>query len=183
MCHIEERVVNARDTRSHTHACEYVDDDSQSETTSSLSDLGFDNFSSALVGSTPAISPKDPVRLVSGGTAQRDSVTVNLPEADGRQFDRSGNGASASAEWNSRPVLATMAFLMMFSSAQLIMGFLFSLALIGIPSLITALMGLLVSFGYLMGYLPGDTLSSQLHLVRHKLAARLTWLLPYANLK
>jgi xanthosine utilization system XapX-like protein len=59
-----------------------------------------------------------------------------------------------------------MAFLMMLSSAQLVVGFMFMLLYVGIPPMVTAVLGLLVSFGHMMGYIPGDHLEKQVKLVR-----------------
>lgn len=59
-----------------------------------------------------------------------------------------------------------MVCLMMLSSAQLVIGFLFAFVYVGILPLATAVLGLLVSSGHMMEFIPGDHLEKQIKLVR-----------------
>lgn len=142
-----------------------VDDESHSETESSLSDLAFDKFSSALVGGATATTAS-PDTQQTDAKAQDSSVSVTLPDVGG-QFDSQDDGASASAQWHGRSVVVTMVFLMMLSSAQLIVGIIYSFLFVGIPPLVTAVLGLLVSSGHMLGYIPGGHLEKQVKVVRH----------------
>eukprot|EP00892_Ulva_mutabilis_P012849 jgi/Ulvmu1/9937/UM058_0020.1 len=138
--------------------------DSLSEVESSLSDLAFDNFSSALVGSVPKPDPP-PESAIAETHNQYERIGISLSEDAGRQFDQNANGASASAQWHGQSVSATMALLMMLSSAQMFIGLLFLQELVGILPLITSLLGVLVGFGHMMGHIPGDHLEKQVRLV------------------
>eukprot|EP00892_Ulva_mutabilis_P012847 jgi/Ulvmu1/9935/UM058_0018.1 len=138
---------------------------SLSEVESSLGDLASDNFSSALVGSVPKPDPQ-PESAIAETQTQYDRIGVTLSEDAGRQFGQNDNGASASAQWHGQSVSATMALLMMLSSAQMLIGLAFLQELVGIPPLITSLLGVLVGFGHMMGYIPGDHLEKQVRLVK-----------------
>lgn len=143
-----------------------ADDGSQSDRQSSLSDLSFDSFSSALAGETSATTaPRDSVHTAPIRCEY--TVRLTLPEDGACYLDLDEHGASASACWHGRSVLATMILLMMLSSAQFIIGVIFAIVYVGIPTMASAVMGVLVSSGQVMGYIPGDHLEKQVKTVRH----------------